>query len=436
MRTGEPTRMRIGSPPRNESGYKNLYPAGDSTLVFLQVNPRQFHKKNPHDPISSRRLDLSQKRAESLGRPGKEQMQVVKISMRAWWKIMKQGDSTAKATAKVTSSTRARRGGSCLRFDYKTFFIYRTCMRRAPARPVRVCIVQTCCAAVQEQDLRATTLQCNAKRTLSSHFTRHYSHPALHTSQLHFTVHTSSHLKSFELFSPHVTSSQLFSSHPIPSYMASKEVLLNCLHLIRALKKVHLNSSQLFCTHESSYCWSAIFCTKRHRAYKALAHRSLRHRCIYKEKSWQHTLYYKACTKHVPVLLCTTKFAQSTSQYYFVLHSMHNALPSTTLYYKACTKYLAVLCIAKLTQNTFHLVTYHYRSLDAATPLRFPYPAAKDNSITHAAMAPSNLDAAITMRSTEAELQKHNSTTRKKLRNCSSGWILTPEPKTDFWSTF
>ena len=31
--------------------------------------------------------------------------------------------------------------------------------------------------------------------------------------------------------------------------------------------------------------------------------------------------------------------------------------------------------------------------------------AAKDNSITHAAAAPSNLDAAITMRSAETELQ-------------------------------
>ena len=32
-------------------------------------------------------------------------------------------------------------------------------------------------------------------------------------------------------------------------------------------------------------------------------------------------------------------------------------------------------------------------------------PAAKDNSVTHAAAAPSNLDAATTMRSAETELQ-------------------------------
>ena len=47
--------------------------------------------------------------------------------------------------------------------------------------------------------------------------------------------------------------------------------------------------------------------------------------------------YYKACTKSFPVLLCTTKLAQSTSQYYFALQSLHKLLPSTTLYYKACT---------------------------------------------------------------------------------------------------
>ena len=77
-------------------------------------------------------------------------------------------------------------------------------------------------------------------------------------------------------------------------------------------------------------------------------------------------LYYKACTKYFPVLLCTTKFARSTSQYfcvlqnlhkvgpsiplcstklapstsqyYFILHSLHKVLPSTTSDYKACTK--------------------------------------------------------------------------------------------------
>ena len=84
------------------------------------------------------------------------------------------------------------------------------------------------------------------------------------------------------------------------------------------------------------------------------------------------TLYYKACTnyfpllhftrslhkllpsnKDFPVLLCTTKLAQNTSQYYFVLQSLHKALPRTTLHYKACTSYFPVLpCTTKLTKTT------------------------------------------------------------------------------------
>ena len=65
------------------------------------------------------------------------------------------------------------------------------------------------------------------------------------------------------------------------------------------------------------------------------------------------TSYYKACTKYFPVLLRTTKLAQSTSQYYFVLESLHKVLPSTTSYYKACTKYFPVLLrTTKLAQST------------------------------------------------------------------------------------
>ena len=67
------------------------------------------------------------------------------------------------------------------------------------------------------------------------------------------------------------------------------------------------------------------------------------------------TLYYKACTealpsialcctacaKHSPVLFCTTKLTQSFSPYYFVLQSLRNSTklaPSTSLYYKGCTR--------------------------------------------------------------------------------------------------
>ena len=64
-------------------------------------------------------------------------------------------------------------------------------------------------------------------------------------------------------------------------------------------------------------------------------------------------------------------------------------------------------------------------------------PAAKDNSITHAATARSNLDAAITMRSAKTELQN-----TIELRATGSE-IAGPKPDLDarakkrrFWSTF
>ena len=92
-------------------------------------------------------------------------------------------------------------------------------------------------------------------------------------------------------------------------------------------------------------------------------YRSLRHRCIYQEKPFRNTLYYKACTKHFPVLLCTRKLAQSTPQYFFVLQSLHRILlPSTKLaqstpqYHflaKACTAHFPVLlCTTKLAKRT------------------------------------------------------------------------------------
>ena len=82
-----------------------------------------------------------------------------------------------------TSSTRTRRGGSCLKDIYKTFLIYRTCMRRAPAKPVRACTPSPCS-------------------------TSHFTLDSLHTP--HYTLHTA----LFTLHSSHCTlRSQHFTSH-------------------------------------------------------------------------------------------------------------------------------------------------------------------------------------------------------------------------------
>ena len=96
------------------------------------------------------------------------------------------------------------------------------------------------------------------------------------------------------------------------------------------------------------------------------------------------TSYYKACAKYFPVLLCTTKLAQGTSQYYFELHweillrttrlaqstlpyyfvlqSLHKVLPRSTSYYKACTKYFPILLLsAKLAQ----IISRYYFALQS-----------------------------------------------------------------------
>ena len=69
-----------------------------------------------------------------------------------------------------------------------------TCMRSAPARPVRACFVRSCCnVVVQEHDLRASPVQCNVKQALSSHITLHPSH---FTSELFSSGFMSSHMSA------------------------------------------------------------------------------------------------------------------------------------------------------------------------------------------------------------------------------------------------
>ena len=147
-------------------------------------------------------------------------------------------------------------------------------------------------------------------QTLSSHFTLHSPHSTLHTC-------TSSQL----------ISSELFLSYSMSSYMSAKFFLV------------------IFMPSTSQY-WCLLQKLVKTTSQYYFVLQSLR-----KTRS-STTLYYKVCTKHFPVLLCTTKLAQSTSRYYFVLQSLRQLLPSTTLYYKACTKHFPILlCTTKLAQN-------------------------------------------------------------------------------------
>ena len=85
----------------------------------------------------------------------------------------------------------ARGGAENASGIYYTFFIYRTCMRRAPARSVCARCVRVCCTALlQSRNMTCVRPRCNATPSKDSP----------HTSQfrlniLHFTSHTSSHLK-------------------------------------------------------------------------------------------------------------------------------------------------------------------------------------------------------------------------------------------------
>ena len=227
-------------------------------------------------------------------------------------------------------------------------------MRRAPARPVRALCEPV--ARLLHKNMTCARPRCDA--TPSKHFL-HTSRCTLHTP--HFTLHTCASRSTLHLISNHVSTSHLISPHLIPS-------LLTC-YLDKFFSTVFISSDhwstflippKLFSTHLScSARQKALTLTKkslaqnRHWAQRIFPHRSLRHRCIYIGKPLQDTLYYKACTKHFPVLLCTTKLAQSKSQYYFVLQSLHKVLPSASLYNKACTKHIQVLlCTPKLAQST------------------------------------------------------------------------------------
>ena len=185
------------------------------------------------------------------------------------------------------------------------------------------CVRALCEAVARMLSKNMTCARPRCKATPSEDFP-HTSHCTLCTS------HSTLHLKACELFSPHLS-----SSHLIPSLLTCHQSKFNCFHLIRAM----INLSHLLQVQQS--------------LHKALP---------------STTLHYKACTKHFPVLLCTTKLAQSTSVYYFVLQSLHKVLPCITLYYKACTKYFPVLlCATKLAQST-SLYYFVLQSLHKALP--------------------------------------------------------------------
>ena len=83
-------------------------------------------------------------------------------------------------------------------YIYKTFLIYRTCMRRAPAKPVRAL-----CETGVLFHMSHLKLHVTLHTWQSSHFTLHSSHCTLHTAP--FAVNTSLHTVLLRLHTSHST---------------------------------------------------------------------------------------------------------------------------------------------------------------------------------------------------------------------------------------
>ena len=122
----------------------------------------------------------------------------------------------------VTSIVPARGGAEVALGIYKTFLNYRTCMRRAPAKSVRVLFhmshlklqfaLHTSHCALHTPHFTLHTSHCTLPTPHSSHFTLHTSHFTLHSP--HFTLLTSHcflHTPHFTLHTPNFT---LHSSRP------------------------------------------------------------------------------------------------------------------------------------------------------------------------------------------------------------------------------
>ena len=106
------------------------------------------------------------------------------------------------------------RGGAeaALGLHSRTFLTYRTCMRHAPARPVRACFVRSCCrVVVQEDDLSD---EFSMQRQANLFFRLHTALSTPRTSHLTFrTSHSTLHPVSNHESPSHLISALLISSH-------------------------------------------------------------------------------------------------------------------------------------------------------------------------------------------------------------------------------
>ena len=199
-------------------------------------------------------------------------------------------------------------------------------MRRAPARPVRACFVRSCCSvAVQEHDLRATPVEC-----------KHFPH--------------TSHCTKIEKICWQITFAALMQ--PFQYDLRSSAAKDNSI------------------THAAAAPSNLDAATTMRSA----------------ETELQNTIELRAMASEIaaPKRISTPKRQKDDFE----------ALFKRNFKRKIISAKIEKICWQITFAAMMQPFQYDLRSS-----------AAKDNSITHAAAAPSNLDAATTMRSAETELQ-------------------------------
>ena len=199
----------------------------------------------------------------------------------------------------TTSSTRTRRGGSCLKDIYKTFLIYRTCMRRAPAKPVRACTLRKLCPA--------SHVTCEAPLR-TSHSTLHTSHCTLRTP--HFTLHTA-------LFALQTSHSTLHTSH-FSLHTSHSTLYTPRFTLLTAFFRLHTSYFTLY-TSQSTLHTSHCFLHTPHTSSlhrEAFTHSKLSHTAsIYTQNTYTQCFYTWQALTHTHRNFYTEKLLHTVNFY-------------------------------------------------------------------------------------------------------------------------
>ena len=226
-----------------------------------------------------------------------------------------------------TSSTRTRRGGSCLKdiyiYIHITFLIYRTCMRRAPAKPVRACTLRNWCL-VFTCHIWSSTSHFTLDSLHTPHYTLHTALFTLHSSHCtlrsqHFTSHCTLKTPHFTLHTPHFT---IYTSH---CTLRTPNFTLHSPHFI-----VHTS-------HFSLLTASLTLQTSHFTLHTAL-----------------FTPHTSHCTLHTPHFISSELFSPYPSSALLISSllichlSFHESLPSTTTKELACAVRQPGLCVRAL----------------------------------------------------------------------------------------